>query len=83
MEIAKVTDKGQITIPHLIRKDLGLEPGKKIAFVKTNDGYLIVDPYMAELVESAKGFKGLAEELNLRTMDDVVALVKKTRREIF
>jgi AbrB family looped-hinge helix DNA binding protein len=37
-----VTEKGTVTIPSEVRKNLGLEKGSKVEFVKTDDGYLLV-----------------------------------------
>ena len=37
MELAKVTSKGQITIPIDIRKKLGIREGDKILFMEEND----------------------------------------------
>lgn len=39
---AKITSKGQTTIPAEIREELGLQSGDKILFVKTEQGFLIV-----------------------------------------
>ena len=36
MELAKVTSKGQITIPVEIRKQLNLKPGDKVIFMEEN-----------------------------------------------
>ena len=36
MELAKVTSKGQITIPVEIRKQLNLKPGDKVLFIEEN-----------------------------------------------
>ena len=36
MELAKVTSKGQITIPVEIRKQLNLKPGDKVLFIQEN-----------------------------------------------
>jgi AbrB family looped-hinge helix DNA binding protein len=38
---AKVTSKGQITIPKEVRDDLGLRPGDAIKFVKENGNYVV------------------------------------------
>ena len=40
MELAKVTSKGQITIPIEIRKKLGIKAGSKVLFWKKQDGYI-------------------------------------------
>ena len=41
MEIAKLTSKGQITIPKSVRDDLGVDTGDKLVFIKTEGGYLV------------------------------------------
>ena len=40
-EIAKVTSKGQVTIPSAIRDILRLEPGSTVMFKVTKDGVLL------------------------------------------
>lgn len=55
MEISKITTKGQITIPVSIRKELNLNPGDKLIFVKEGDGYIIMKA-------SDKIIKGGADE---------------------
>ncbi|HTE86293.1 MAG TPA: AbrB/MazE/SpoVT family DNA-binding domain-containing protein [Dehalococcoidia bacterium] len=35
---AKVTSKGQVTIPNEIRRRLGVQPGDEILFVEDKDG---------------------------------------------
>jgi len=44
MEMAKVTSKGQITIPISIRRNLGINEGDKILFINKEDGVLMVNP---------------------------------------
>jgi antitoxin PrlF len=39
---AKITSKGQTTIPAEIRERLGLRPGDRIAFIEMEPGFLIV-----------------------------------------
>lgn len=38
MSSARVTSKGQITIPIEVRRQLGLQPGSRLAFERTADG---------------------------------------------
>lgn len=35
---SRVTSKGQVTIPHELRKQLDLEPGDEVQFASTPDG---------------------------------------------
>lgn len=41
MEIAKLTSKGQITIPKAVRDDLCVATGDKLIFIKCDSGYLV------------------------------------------
>ncbi|MDE7078875.1 MAG: AbrB/MazE/SpoVT family DNA-binding domain-containing protein [Clostridia bacterium] len=43
MEIAKLTSKGQLTLPISIRRQLGLDCGDKVAFVEKDGEYLLVN----------------------------------------
>lgn len=53
MEMAKVTSKGQITIPISIRRSLGINEGDKILFINKDDGVLMVNPdtFQGDLTE--------------------------------
>ena len=42
MPTAKVTSKGQITIPVEVRKAMGLEPGAKVMFFPNSEGDFIM-----------------------------------------
>ena len=46
MEVAKVTSKGQITIPVSIRRRLGINEGDRLMFIDRPDGVLMVNPEM-------------------------------------
>jgi AbrB family looped-hinge helix DNA binding protein len=44
MEMAKVTSKGQITIPISIRRRLGINEGDKLLFIDRPEGVMMVNP---------------------------------------
>jgi len=44
MEVAKVTSKGQITIPISIRRKLDINEGDKVLFIYKPDGVMMVNP---------------------------------------
>ena len=44
MEMAKVTSKGQITIPVSIRRRLQINEGDKLLFIDRPDGVMMVNP---------------------------------------
>ena len=81
MELAKVTSKGQITIPVEIRRKLGVKTGDKILFVEDGDKVVIINATLAALKEAQRQFAGEAERTGLRNEDDVMELIKEMRRE--
>jgi len=54
MEVAKVTSKGQITIPISIRRKLDINEGDKVLFIYKTDGVLMVNPNTFQGVEEAE-----------------------------
>ena len=81
MELAKVTSKGQITIPIEIRKKLGLKEGSKVLFLEEAGRIYLANSSMEALREAQAAFAGEAERLGLETEEDVVAMVKELRKE--
>jgi len=82
MELAKITSKGQITLPIEIRRKLNLKEGGKVAFIESESGYTIVNPLALAIERAWEAFDGEAERLGLKTEDDVVALVKEVRKKM-
>lgn len=82
MELAKVTSKGQITIPAAIRRKYGMTPGKKVLFLEEDGRVVMANPSVQALIELQKEFAGVAESLGIKTEQDVVDLVKEVRREM-
>ena len=63
--MAKVTSKGQITIPVSIRRRLSIREGDKVLFLDTADGVMMVNPDVRPTEFSVDeipegGFQGLA-----------------------
>lgn len=81
MELAKVTSKGQITIPSAIRKLLGIKDGDKVLFVQEGSKVVMMNASINALMEAQKAFQGAAEELGIRNEQDVVDMVKEIRAE--
>jgi antitoxin PrlF len=73
MATGTVTSKGQITIPVDVRRDLGLRPGSRVAFVRTESGSYEL---RAE-TGSITALKGIvpkpARPVTLEEMDQAVA----------
>ena len=81
MELAKITSKGQITIPINIRKLLKLNDGDKVAFIEKDGICIMINPTITAFDNVRKAFGGEAERLGLNDVDDVVALIKDVRVE--
>jgi len=81
MELAKITSKGQITIPIHIRKKLNLKDGDKVIFLEENGRVVIDNSTKVALHEVQEAFTGEAERIGLKTEEDVVDLVKEFRKE--
>jgi len=81
MEVAKITSKGQITIPVDIRKKMNLKDGDKILFIEEAGRYYIENAALVAISRMQVAFEGEAERLGLKNEDDVVAMIKEIRRE--
>lgn len=63
MELAKVTSKGQITIPVDIRRKLGVKEGDKVLFIEDRGRIFVVNSSMEALRKAQEAFVGEAERL--------------------
>ena len=79
MELAKVTSKGQVTIPVEIRKKLGIKNGDKVLFIEDAGRIYMMNSSMEALREAQMAFKGEAERLGLKNDDDVMDMIKAER----
>ena len=79
MELAKVTSKGQITIPLVIRDMLGLKSGDKVFFEESKGKVYIVNASQITLSNIQTQMRGEAEKESFQTEDDVVAYIKELR----
>lgn len=81
MELAKVTSKGQVTIPIEIRKKLGIKNGDKILFVEEAGKIYMLNSSMDALHKAQRAFAGEAERLGLSDDNDVMEMIKELREE--
>ena len=81
MEVAKITSKGQITIPVDVRRKMKLKDGDKVIFINEDGRYYVENASLVAINRIQEAFEGEAERLGLTDEDDVVALVKDIRRE--
>ncbi len=81
MELAKITSKGQITLPIDIRRKLGLKEGDKVLFLEEDGKIFVQNAALIALREAQSAFSGEAEKAGLHDEQDVVAVIKELRRE--
>ena len=80
IEIAKISQQGQVTIPMEIRKKLDLRPGDKLAFLSDENGcYLIANASLLALKVVQDEFQGAAEEGGVKDEGDLLRLIKESR----
>ena len=83
MEISRVSSKGQVTIPIDIRKRLNLKEGDKVVFYEENGRVFIANASLVALKRMEKVMEGKAEKAGIKNEEDVVALVKEVRKELW
>ena len=81
MELAKVTSKGQVTIPVEIRRKLGIKNGDKVLFIEESRRVYMMNSSMDALREAQRAFVGEAERVGLKDDNDVMAMIKELREE--
>lgn len=82
MDLARITSKGQITIPSEIRKKLNLKEGDKVIFIEDGDKIIFANSSMVALKKFQNEMKGKAQEAGLTNENDVENLIKQVRKEI-
>lgn len=75
MELAKVTSKGQITIPVEIRKRLRIKDGDKVLFMEDNGRVYIMNSSVDALREMQKAFVGTTEKAGFASEKDGVNMI--------
>ena len=69
MIIARVTSKGQVTIPKVVRERLGVHPGEDVGF-EEKDGLLVVSKMVTK--SPFEKWVGKLKHLKGRRSDDLV-----------
>ena len=82
MELAKITTRGQITLPLAIRKKLKVGVGDKVVFYEDNGRIIVESAAKLAFAQAQDAFKGEAERLGLKSEQDVVDMVKDVRKEL-
>lgn len=80
MELAKVTSKGQITIPLTIRNLLGLKTGDKVFFEECRGKVYIRNASQITLSNVQDQMQGEAEKAGFQIEEDVITYIKELRK---
>ena len=81
MQLAKLTDKGQITLSPETRRKLGVKGGDKVVLIERDNGYFITNANRLALQEAQTSFSGVADKLGLKDLDDVVNFIHEARED--
>jgi AbrB family looped-hinge helix DNA binding protein len=81
--LAKITSRGQITIPIDIRKRLGVKEGDKVIFIEDGSRIVVANAAKIAFADMRAAFDGDADRLGLKDEGDVVALVDEVREEMW
>jgi AbrB family looped-hinge helix DNA binding protein len=81
MELAKITTRGQITLPIAIRKKLNVSEGSKVVFLEDKGRIIIENAGMLALKDAREAMRGVADGLGIKNEQDVVDMIKEVRKE--
>jgi antitoxin PrlF len=73
MAAMTVTTKGQVTIPKEIRDLLGIQPGDRVVFFRSEDGRVVVQPENVDVRRLRGLLKHHGEAVTLEQMDEAIA----------
>ena len=82
MNMARISSKGQVTIPVDVRRKLGLREGDKVVFAQQGDQIVIFNSNQMAWTELQTAFAGEAERVGWQSEEDVVGFCKGIRREM-
>jgi antitoxin PrlF len=73
MSVGTMTSKGQITIPVDVRRDLGLHPGSRVAFIRTQAGTYEIRSESASVRDLKGTIPRPQKPVTLEDMDRAIA----------
>lgn len=80
IELAKVTSKGQITIPPMIRNKLLLKNVDKVLFEESRGKGYITNAVQITLANVQAQMQGEAKKAGFETDDDVIVYINELRK---
>ena len=83
MDMARISVKGQVTIPIAIRKMLGIKEGDKVVFAEKNGNIVLLNSNRLAFEEFQRDMAGEAERVGWTSEQDVVDFCKEVRRDLW
>ncbi len=81
MELAKITSKGQITIPVQIRKKLKLKEGDKVFFYEEKGKVIFQNASQVALSNFQKEMAGEAKKAGFKSEEDIIDYINEIRKD--
>ena len=82
MDIARISSKGQMTVPISVRKALNLKSGDKVIILEENGRYYIENAAMLAFNRVEEAFSGEAEKAGFKTEEELQKYADGIRDEI-
>ena len=82
MEVAKISSKGQITVPISVRNALKLKAGDKIVILEENGRFYFENSAMLAFKRAEEAFAGEAEEAGFASEEEMQDYMKEIRMEV-
>ena len=83
LDMARISTKGQVTIPLAVRKALGLKEGDKVVFAEKEGNIILLNSNRIAFEEFQHNMAGEAERVGWTTEQDVVDFCKEVRQELW
>lgn len=82
MELAKISSKGQITIPVSVRNKLKLKTGDKIVILEENGRFYFENSAMLAFKHVENAFADEAKKAGFQNEEEMQAYMKEIRKEV-
>ncbi|MDA8334349.1 MAG: AbrB/MazE/SpoVT family DNA-binding domain-containing protein [Peptococcaceae bacterium] len=83
MDIARISSKGQVTIPIEIRRKLGVKEGDKVIFLEKDHNIILLNANRLAFNSLQAEMAGEAEKAGVTGEQAVIDLVKEVRQTIW
>lgn len=83
MEVARISTKGQITIPIEIRKKLNLKEGDKIIFLEQDGRIYFENAALLAFNRIQDAMAGEAQKAGINSPEEMNEVMKEIRKEIW